>query len=85
MTVSYAGKTAFYTVQVSSAFTYGDLNGDGKINGADSTLLQQYLAEWTVTVNQAAADVNGDGTINGADSTLLQQYLAEWDVTIGKK
>lgn len=61
----------------------GDVNGDGAINGKDSTLLMQYLAEWDVDIDKAAADVNGDGEVNGKDSTLLMQYLAEWDVTLG--
>ena len=61
----------------------GDLNGDGAINGQDSVLLQQYLAEWKITVSESGADVNGDGVINGQDAVLLQQYLAEWSVTLG--
>ena len=56
----------------------GDVNGDGMINGVDSGLLLQYLAEWEVEIDQTAADVNGDGMINGIDSGLLLQYLAEW-------
>lgn len=61
----------------------GDLNGDGKINGQDAVLLQQYLAEWEITVSESGADVNADGMVNGQDAVLLQQYLAEWSVTIG--
>lgn len=56
----------------------GDVNGDGIINGIDSGLLLQYLAEWEVEIDLTAADVNGDGIINGVDSGLLLQYLAEW-------
>ena len=56
----------------------GDVNGDGIINGVDSGLLLQYLAEWEVEIDLTAADVNGDGIINGVDSGLLLQYLAEW-------
>ena len=64
-------------------FAPGDVNGDAEINGADSILLLQYLAEWDVELEAVAADCNGDGEINGADSILLLQYLAEWDVTLG--
>lgn len=61
----------------------GDVNGDGTINGKDGILLAQYLADWNVTIVDAAADCNGDGTINGKDGILLAQYLADWNVTLG--
>ena len=61
----------------------GDVNGDGTINGKDGILLSQYLADWDVTIVDAAADCNGDGIINGKDGILLSQYLADWDVTLG--
>ena len=60
----------------------GDVNSDGVVDGRDSTRLLQYLAEWDVTIDYAAADCNGDGTVDGRDSTRLLQYLAEWDVTL---
>lgn len=60
----------------------GDVNGDGVVDGKDSTRLLQHLAGWDVDINFAAADCNGDGTVDGKDSTRLLQYLAEWDVTL---
>ena len=63
--------------------TEGDPNNDGEIDGADSILLLQQLAEWDAESYPYGADCNGDGLINGADSILLLQYLAEWDVTLG--
>ena len=60
----------------------GDVNGDGKVNVKDITLLAQYLAEWDVSIDSNAADVNADGKINVKDITLLAQYLAEWDVVL---
>ena len=60
----------------------GDVNQDGIVDGADSALLLQKLAEWDVEVDQNAADVNKDGVVDGADSTLLLQKLAEWDVDL---
>lgn len=63
--------------------TYGNVDGNDRINGADVTLLLQYLAEWDVTINETYADVNGDGEIDGRDATLLLQYLANWDVVLG--
>ena len=62
---------------------YGDANGDGVIDGLDEILLAQYLAEWEVELDTAAADANGDGVIDGLDEILLAQYLAEWEVTLG--
>ena len=60
----------------------GDVNGDGKVNVKDITLLAQYLAEWDVSIDSNAANVNADGKINVKDITLLAQYLAEWDVVL---
>ena len=62
---------------------YGDANGDGIIDTLDEVLLSQYLAEWDVELDEAAADANGDGIIDTLDEVLLSQYLAEWDVTLG--
>ena len=66
-----------------SELMLGDVNGDGEINGKDSILLAQYMAEWDVEIVLANADVNGDGEVNGKDSILMAQYMAEWDVTFG--
>ena len=65
--------------------TYGDVNGDGKVNGKDATRLLQYLAHWDdIVIDERASDVNGDGKVNGKDATRLLQYLAHWDVVLGK-
>lgn len=62
---------------------YGDINDDGLVDLRDAVLLSQYLAEWEVKVNKAAADCNGDDMVDTRDAVLLAQYLAEWDVTLG--
>ena len=57
-------------------FTIGDVNGDGRINGTDVTLLRRYITGgYGVSINELAADINGDGRINGTDVTLLRRYI----------
>lgn len=60
----------------------GDVNGDGKANSADTTLIKRSLltashpAYKAMTKTEAfAADVNGDGKVNSADSTLVKRSL----------
>ena len=62
---------------------YGDADGDGDITNDDVILLQQHLAKWDVTMDEASADADGDGDITNDDVILLQQYLAKWDVVLG--
>ena len=50
----------------------GDLNGDGRVNITDVTLLITcVMLEDYSAVNAAAADVNGDGIVNVSDVTTL--------------
>ena len=71
------------------AIVYGDVNGDGNVNGRDVLLLRKYMANYdydteTSTVEvHAGADVNGDGTINGRDVLLLRKYMANYDYDTG--
>ena len=60
----------------------GDINNDNKVNMKDLVLLQQYLNNWEVTIDENTANVNGDEKINMKDLVLLQQYLNNWDVTL---
>lgn len=60
----------------------GDINGDDKVNNKDVSFLMQYLAGWSVTVNEPALDTNGDGKVNNKDVSILMQALAGWDVTL---
>ena len=55
---------------VPAAAIPGDVNGDGKVNGADIGVL---LAAWGAT--SGASDVNRDGIVNGADLGVL---LSNW-------
>ena len=65
------------------AILYGDLTNDGKVNNRDLALMQQYLSDWDVTVDQSVADVTADGKVNNRDLALLQQYLSDWEVQLG--
>jgi len=49
----------------------GDLNGDGKVNGADLSIL---LGSWGVCA-RCIADITGDGIVNGNDLAVM---LAAW-------
>ena len=56
---------------------YGDLNSDGEITEADSTLLYNYLDTGIRKSDQALknSDVNEDGKVNIIDLGLLQMYI----------
>ena len=69
---------------------FGDVNGDGGIDGRDATLLLRYLAnidpatgESTAAITDGA-DCNADGKVNGKDITLLLRYLANFDPATGE-
>ena len=64
---------------------FGDVNDDGAVNNSDISLLQQYLAGWSVSINYRAADVNIDRSVNTSDLSRLQQKLAGWQVALGVK
>ena len=69
---------------------YGDVNGDGGIDGTDVTRLRKYLADYDELTGisevqiMTGADANGDGEINGKDLTRLLKYLANLDATTGE-
>ena len=50
----------------------GDLDGDGRIGGADLTVL---LGAWGSTNGSCGCDLDGDGSVDGAD---LSRLLADW-------
>ena len=56
------------------AILYGDVNGDGSIDGKDLIVLRRYLVGADVEIF-AGADVNGDGEIDGKDVIILRKYL----------
>jgi endo-1,4-beta-xylanase len=57
----------------------GDINGDGRINTSDYTLLTRHILETMTLTGEAFtnADTSGDGVINSNDATLLKRYILE--------
>lgn len=56
----------------------GDLNGDGRVTGADTNLIFRYVSG-TVELTERqlkAADVNGDDRVTGADTNLVFRYVS---------
>ena len=74
---------------VEQAVTYGDANGDGKIDGRDIIRLRKYLASYDSETGTSdvviglGADCNGDGKIDGRDLIRLRKYLASYDEDTG--
>jgi hypothetical protein len=73
-----------YTV---TAPHYGDVDGDGKIDSADVTLLRRYIAAEDKKVflgmntgfREDNAKVTGRDTITAADVTMLRRWIASGD------
>lgn len=62
------------------AFVLGDVNGDGKINAKDATLILQHavgVLKDDADFNTQAADVSGDGKLNAKDATMILQYSVD--------
>ena len=81
---TYAKENSFTFVEKAApAVLKGDLNGDGKVNGADAGILSRYTSDWKGYAdkikNMDAADINGDGKVNGADAGLLSRYTSGWE------
>ena len=57
---------------------YGDVNGDGILSVADSTLIQKYCAEFVKFTDEqiAVADINKSGKIDISDATAIQRIIA---------
>ena len=63
---------------------YGDVDGNGTINGRDLTALARYLADrkdympgGKNAINMENANCDGKGEVNGRDLTSLARHLAE--------
>jgi len=55
----------------------GDMNGDGKINNRDASMIIRYLVDKEVAslCQLTAIDVNGDGYVNNRDASMVSRYL----------
>lgn len=53
----------------------GDADGNGRLNNRDLALLQRYLNQWAVTLQEDAMDLDDNGTLNNRDLILLQRML----------
>ncbi|HEX9059589.1 MAG TPA: non-reducing end alpha-L-arabinofuranosidase family hydrolase [Clostridia bacterium] len=54
---------------------YGDVNGDGKINSTDLSLMKRYILETGDLTVKAAGDLNGDGKVNSTDASILKRFI----------
>ena len=63
-------------------YKVGDLNGDGKINNKDVTLLEHYVNDWDGSENEIsnifAGDINDDGKWKNNDVTYLEHFVNQW-------
>lgn len=60
------------TVSVVEPFLLGDVNGDGKVNVSDvSVLINSLMNGNEAELNLQTADINGDGTVNITDVSML--------------
>ena len=56
-------------------FKFGDVNGDGQVNGSDVTALYNCLLNGTEI--KGDGDVSCDGIVNGSDITYLYNLLLD--------
>ena len=72
-------------IKTVSEITYGDANGDGKIDSRDAVVIKKYVAGFTgFTIDLDAADVNADGKVDTRDAVKILKKIAVFDVTLGE-
>ena len=59
---------------------FGDVNGDGAVDGTDAVAVELHDA-WIETIDEDtaayyAADVNGDGAVDGTDAVAIEGHDA---------
>ena len=71
-------------IKTVSEITYGDANGDGKIDSRDAVVIKKYVAGFTgFAIDLDAADVNADGKVDTRDAVKILKKIAGFDVTLG--
>ena len=72
-------------IKTVSEITYGDANGDGKIDSRDAVVIKKYVAGFTgFTIDLEASDVNADGKVDTRDAVKILKKIAGFDVTLGE-
>ena len=72
-------------IKTVSEITYGDANGDGKIDSRDAVVIKKYVAGFTgFTIDLDAADVNADGKVDTRDAVKILKKIAGFDVMLGE-
>ena len=76
--IAYIAQTGECNLHI---FTYGDVDGNGKVDFADVLWAKRYLAEWNgyMNANRFAIDVNCDGETNINDINIMARYIAKWE------
>lgn len=56
---------------------YGDLTGDGKVNGADTIVIKNYVLKKATFSNKEliTADTTNDSSVNGRDTIEIKQFV----------
>lgn len=76
--------TCTVTADTQNGCTYGDANGDGKIDSRDAVLIKKYVAGFTgFIIDLEASDVNADGKVDTRDAVKILKKIAGFDVTLG--
>lgn len=79
--IGYANQTGFYQAAYYpngvNKVKYGDVTGDGAIDGSDALqIINHFLGKTTLTGDSfTAADVTGDGTVDGSDALQVVNYF----------
>lgn len=80
---SWAGtaEETVYTFKIKYVPLLGDLNGNGKLDIDDVTILQRSFAEFEELSEKQKeiADINGDKAVDILDATAIQRVIAEFD------
>ena len=72
-------------IKTVSEITYGDANGDGKIDSRDAVVIKKYGAGVTgFAIDLEASDVNADGKVDTRDAVKILKKIVGFDVTLGE-